>query len=187
MAKFLKSLNRSHYIVLGIGLIIIVGAIMMRGKDFEGHAFSATTLYEYPYEGFEQVQDAYNKREKNKTEEKKEGFEKGAKADDKKKEGFEEGAQNKNQQKKNGKKEGFESMPESTLMKVNGLSGLYGSPDAEVHLAVPGFSMAGADGSKCKSYGYTNAKGNVCFTPEEQRLLDTRGGNYSPNTLGGNT
>jgi len=161
MAKFLKSLNRSHYIVLGIGLIIIVGAIMMSGKDFEGHAFNATTLYEYPYEGFEQVQDAYNKREKTATEDK-EGFE------DKK------------------KKEGFESMPESTLMKVNGLTGLYGSPDAEVHLAVPGFSMAGADGSKCKTYGYTNSKGNVCFTPEEQRLLDTRGGNYSTNALGGN-
>ncbi len=162
MAKFLKSLNRNHYVVFGIGLIIIVGAIMMRGKDYEGHAFSATSLYEYPYEGFEQVQDAYNKRNQSE-----------------KKEGFEEGAKDKN------KKEGFESMQETTLMKVNGLSGLYGSPDAEIHLAVPGFSMPGADGSKCKTYGYTNAKGNVCFTPEEQRLLDTRGGNYSPNALGG--
>ncbi len=175
MAKFLKSLNRNHYVVFGIGLIIIVGAIMMRGKDYEGHAFSATSLYEYPYEGFEQVQDAYNKRNQS---EKKEGFEEGAK-DKNKKEGFEEGAKDKN------KKEGFESMQETTLMKVNGLSGLYGSPDAEIHLAVPGFSMPGADGSKCKTYGYTNAKGNVCFTPEEQRLLDTRGGNYSPNALGG--
>lgn len=182
--KFLRGLKRSHMIVLAIGLIVIVGALFMSGPNVVGHSLKATTLYEYPYEGFEQVMDAYKKRESDKDEKKPETwtdkvmnmFQKNDKKEEKN-----------DKEKKNA--EGFENKdvkPATGLKKVEGFEGLYGSPYEQQKLSNFGFNRVGEDGTKCKNYGYTNSKGNVCFTPEEQQMLETRGGNYSPNVLGGN-
>ena len=171
--KFLRGLKRSHMIVLAIGLIVIVGAVFMSGPNVVGHSLKATTLYEYPYEGFEQVMDAYKKRES--AEKKPENWMDKLMSSDDKKDG------------KNA--EGFENKvekPSTGLKKVEGFEGLYGSPYEQQKLSNFGFNRVGEDGTKCKNYGYTNSKGNVCFTPEEEQMLETRGGNYSPNVLGGN-
>lgn len=190
--KFLRGLKRSHMIVLAIGLIVIVGALFMSGPNVVGHSLKATTLYEYPYEGFEQVMDAYKKRESDKDEKKPETwtdklmnmFQKNDKKEEKNDEGFD-----KNDKKEGKNAEGFENKdekPATGLKKVEGFEGLYGSPYEQQKISNFGFNRVGEDGTKCKNYGYTNSKGNVCFTPEEQQMLETRGGNYSPNVLGGN-
>lgn len=199
--KFLKGLKRSHMIVLAIGLIIIVGAVVVSGKGVVGHSLKASTLYEYPYEGFEQVMDAYQQRteKKEKPEESWTDKLKGMfwvdakKTEDsdkkeigeKKKEGFAEIKDKKDKEHGEDKKENFEPMEQSDLKKISGFHGLFSSPYKQEQLSNFGFNAPpGSDGTKCKNYGYTNSKGNVCFTDEEQKMLETRGGNYSPNILG---
>lgn len=70
--------------------------------------------------------------------------------------------------------EAFSPM-ESSPIKVSGFSGLqsgaYGDEKAI------GFMYNNDSGSACKSYGYTNSKGNICLSESDVKLLITRGGN----------
>ncbi len=70
--------------------------------------------------------------------------------------------------------EAFSPM-ESSPIKVSGFSGLqsgaYGDEKAI------GFMYNNDSGSACKSYGYTNSKGNICLSESDVKLLTTRGGN----------
>jgi hypothetical protein len=145
-------------IVSIIGLLLVLFLVMMLARSGVVGYSSSKTLTAYPYEGFESVQNAFEKR-------------------------YSEaltpaspvpgpvpvaGAE-----KKEGSIEGFEPMVQP--LKVAGFSGLqsgaYGSEQAI------GFMYNNEGSTTCKSYGYTNSKGNICMSDSDIKLLTTRGGN----------
>ena len=148
-------------IVSIIGLLLVLFLVLMLARDGLVGYSSVKTLHEYPYEGFESVQNAFEKRYSEALTpaspvpgpvplagaEKKEGFAKGT--------------------------EGFEPMVQP--LKVAGFSGLqsgaYGNEQAI------GFMYNNEGSTTCKSYGYTNSKGNICLSDSDIKLLTTRGGN----------
>lgn len=157
-------------IVSIIGLLLVLFLVLMLARDGLVGYSSVKTLHEYPYEGFESVQNAFEKRYSEALTpaspvpgpvplagaEKKEGFAKGSS------EGFAKGSS-----------EGFEPMVQP--LKVAGFSGLqsgaYGNEQAI------GFMYNNEGSTTCKSYGYTNSKGNICMSESDIKLLTTRGGN----------
>jgi len=62
-------------------------------------------------------------------------------------------------------------------VKVHGYDGLLPSP-ASTDASIDIFSQAKGDNT-CKSYGYMNSTGFLCMTPDQVKLLTTRGGNMS--------
>ena len=63
---------------------------------------------------------------------------------------------------------------ENAYTKVNGFSGIYGSPDSPDRKDF----FYGTSGSLASpSFGYSNSKGFLSLSPEQQKLLTTRGGN----------
>jgi len=150
-------------IVSIIGLLLVLFLVLMLARDGLVGYSSAKTLHEYPYEGFESVQNAFEKRYSE------------ALTTQKTAEYMTPaspvpgpvplaGAE---------KKEGFEPMVQP--LKVAGFSGLqsgaYGSEQAI------GFMYNNEGSTTCKSYGYTNSKGNICMSESDIKLLTTRGGN----------
>jgi len=165
-------------IVSIIGLLLVLFLVMMLARGGVVGYSSSKTLTAYPYEGFESVQNAFEKRYSEALTpaspvpgpvpvagaEKKEGF-----AQKEKKEGFAKGTEGFAK----GSAEGFEPMVQP--LKVAGFSGLqsgaYGSEQAI------GFMYNNEGSTTCKSYGYTNSKGNICMSDSDIKLLTTRGGN----------
>lgn len=150
-------------IVSIIGLLLVLFLVLMLARDGLVGYSSAKTLHEYPYEGFESVQNAFEKRYSE------------ALTTQKNAEHMTPaspvpgpvplaGAE---------KKEGFEPMVQP--LKVAGFSGLqsgaYGNEQAI------GFMYNNEGSTTCKSYGYTNSKGNICMSESDIKLLTTRGGN----------
>jgi hypothetical protein len=163
-------------IVSIIGLLLVLFLVMMLARDGLVGYSSAKTLHEYPYEGFESVQNAFEKRYSEAlTPAKKAEHMTPASpvpgpvplsgAEKAEKEGF--------AQKDKKGSEGFEPMVQP--LKVAGFSGLqsgaYGNEQAI------GFMYNNEGSSTCKSYGYTNSKGNICLSDSDIKLLTTRGGN----------
>jgi hypothetical protein len=137
--------------VIGLFLVILI-AIFMGDNGVVGFSSSSRSLSEYPYEGFESIQNAFERRygEAFTTEEEEE--------------------------KEKEKKEGFEAS-ESPPLKVTGFSGLMSGAFKDEKII--GFMYNNESGANCKPYGYTNSKGNICLSDSDIRLLTTRGGNAS--------
>lgn len=82
--------------------------------------------------------------------------------------------------------EGFRSNDYSTVdnsksvgnscNNVNGFNGLLCAPEDSKQNPNEIFSKVKGD-TVCKSYGYTNSRGNLCLNEEQIKLLSTRGGN----------
>jgi hypothetical protein len=141
-----------------IGLLLVLFLVMMLTRSGVVGYSSSKTLTAYPYEGFESVQNAFEKR-------------------------YSEaltpaspvpgpvpvaGAE-----KKDGSTEGFEPMVQP--LKVAGFSGLQSGAFGDEKAI--GFMYNNEGSTTCKSYGYTNSKGNICMSDSDIKLLTTRGGN----------
>lgn len=175
--------------VIGLFLVILIAMVM--GHDgVVGYSSSSRSLSEYPYEGFESIQNAFERRYGEAfSGEKKEGFGSVQNAFEKrygeafsgqKKEGV-DSVKNVLEKGFGGvfgreKKEGFESS-ESPPLKVTGFSGLMSGAYKDEKII--GFMYNNESGVNCKPYGYTNSKGNICLSDSDIRLLTTRGGNAS--------
>ncbi len=151
-------------IVSIIGLLLVLFLVMMLAPNGLVGYSSSKTLIEYPYEGFESVQNAFEKRYSEALTTEASLKEKMTPASPVPSPVPLAGAE---------KKEGFEPMVQP--LKVAGFSGLqsgaYGSEQAI------GFMYNNEGSATCKSYGYTNSKGNICMSESDLKLLTTRGGN----------
>ena len=70
--------------------------------------------------------------------------------------------------------EAFEPM-DSPVIKVSGFKGVQSGAYGDEKII--GFMYNNDANPSCKPYGYTNSKGNICLSPEDIKLLTTRGGN----------
>ena len=145
--------------VIGLVLVILI-ALMMGTHNLDGYTSAKSSLSEYPYEGFEAIQNAFEARYA-------EPFEANS---DKKKyaEAFEANSDKKKYA------EAFEAS-ESPPIKVGGFSGLM--TGAFGNEKIIGFMYNNDASTTCKPYGYTNSKGNICLSESDIKLLTTRGGN----------
>ena len=117
--------------IVGLLLVIFIGA-MLANSGVVGYS-SVKTLNEYPYEGFEQMQEKFEQRQ-----------------------------------------EAFEPM-DSPVIKVSGFKGVQSGAYGDEKII--GFMYNNEANTSCKPFGYTNSKGNICLSPEDIKLLTTRGGN----------
>ena len=149
-------------IVSIVGLLLVLFLVMMLARDGVVGYSSTKSLTEYPYEGFESAQNAFEKRYTS-TETKESMTPTSPVPGPVPKAGAESKAG----------AEGFEPMVQP--LKVAGFSGLqsgaYGDEKAI------GFMYNNEGSTSCKSYGYTNSKGNICLSDSDIKLLTTRGGN----------
>jgi len=158
--------------MIGLFLVILI-AMFMGHNGVVGYSSSSRLLKEYPYEGFESIQNAFEKRYG-------EAFTNQDEEEEEDKEGF-DSVKNVLEKGFGGvfgreKKEGFEAS-ESPPLKVTGFSGLMSR--AYTDEKIIGFMYNNESGANCKPYGYTNSKGNICLSDSDIRLLTTRGGNAS--------
>ena len=142
--------------IVGLILVILI-ALMLGSHGVDGYTSVKSSLSEYPYEGFEAIQNAFEARYS-------EAFE--ANSDDKKKYA-----------------EAFEAS-ESPPIKVSGFGGLMSG--AYGNEKIIGFMYNNEANTTCKSYGYTNSKGNICLSESDIQMLTTRGGNAggAPDQIG---
>jgi len=174
--------------IVGLILVILI-ALMLGTPSVDAYTSVSGSVQEYPYEGFEAIQNAFEARysEDEKKKQAEEGFE--PHSDEKKKyaeamtakkhkEGFEP-----NSDEKKKYAEAFESS-EAPAIKVSGFSGLMSG--AYGNEKIIGFMYNNESNLTCKSYGYTNSKGNICLSPSDIKLLTTRGGNAggAPDQIG---
>lgn len=174
-------------IVSIIGLLLVLFLVMMFARDGLVGYSSATTLHEYPYEGFESVQNAFEKRYTEALTSGSTALETltptssvpgpipkaGAeKAGATKKEGFSDSTAR--DAKKKTSAEGFEPMVPPLKVAAGFSSLLTGNYGDEKAI---GFMYNNEGSTTCKSYGYTNSKGNICMSDSDLKLLSTRGGN----------
>jgi hypothetical protein len=132
--------------IIGLLLVIFIGA-MLANSGIVGYS-SSKTLNEYPYEGFAQIKENYDKRQ--------EAFE----------------AMDEYEKKKYA--EAFEPM-DSPAIKVNGFNGIQSGAYGDEKII--GFMYNNESNTSCKPFGYTNSKGNICLSQEDIKMLTTRGGN----------
>jgi hypothetical protein len=132
--------------IIGLFLVILI-ALLLGTSRIDGYTSAKSSLSEYPYEGFEAIQSAFEKR-------------------------YAEAFEPKSNEKKYA--EAFEAS-ESAPIKVNGFGGLMSG--AYGNEKIIGFMYNNDANTTCKSYGYTNSKGNICLSDSDIKLLTTRGGN----------
>jgi hypothetical protein len=168
--------------IVGLLLVIFIGA-MLSNSDIVGYS-SAKSLNEYPYEGFAQIQEKFEARdEKKKYAEAlspkeafgpiemlspKEAFgpiEMLSPMDEYEKKKYAEALT---------PMEAFKPM-DSSAIKVAGFKGIQSG--AYGNEKIIGFMYNNESNTSCKPYGYTNSKGNICMSPEDIKMLTTRGGN----------
>ena len=140
-----------------VGLFLVILIILMLGRDgVVGYSVPSSKLPEYPYEGFESIQNAFEKR-------------------------YAEPFEPKSNEKKY--TEAFEAS-ESPALKVTGFGGLMSG--AYGNEKIIGFMYNNDANLTCKSYGYTNSKGNICMSDSDIKLLRSRGGNAlgAPDQIG---
>ena len=148
-------MDKDFAIVIGVLFVVILVSLAFSAEGITGFYKSSSGLIEYPYEGFADLQDAY---------------EMGDTVD----EGF--------RAKK--RKQVVKAAPAGNAMlvgpslpaakKVEGFQGLQSGPIAEQSI---GFMYNNESNTTCKGYGYTTSKGNVCLSDADVRLLTTRGMN----------
>ena len=155
--------------IVGLILVILI-ALMLSRSGVDGYSAAKSSLNEYPYEGFEAIQNAFEARYA-------EAFE--PKSDEKKyAEAFEA-----NSDEKKKYAEAFEAS-ESPPIKVGGFGGLMSG--AYGNEKIIGFMYNNESNTTCKSYGYTNSNGNICLSESDIKMLTTRGGNAggAPDQIG---
>lgn len=65
---------------------------------------------------------------------------------------------------------------EEENMTVDGFQGIYKKPTSSYSRGIDTISLR-IGRKDCKDSGYTNSTGYLCLTEDEQKLLNTRGGN----------
>lgn len=151
-------MDKDFAIVVGVLFVVILVSLAFSAEGITGFYKSSSGLIEYPYEGFADLQDAY---------------EMGDTVD----EGFKP-----RKRKQAVKKAAPTPVANATLAgpslptakKVEGFQGLQSGPVAEQAI---GFMYNNESNTTCKGYGYTTSKGNVCLSDADIRLLTTRGMN----------
>ena len=138
--------------IIGLLLVIFIGA-MLGNSGVVGYS-SAKSLKEYPYEGFEQIQERFVARDEYEKKQYAEAF----------------GPY----EKKRTETEAFEPM-DSKAIKVAGFNGLQSSAYGDEKII--GFMYNNDSNTTCKPFGYTNSKGNICLSDGDIKLLTSRGGN----------
>ena len=135
--------------IVGLLLVIFIGALLTN-SDIVGYSL-VKTLNEYPYEGFAQIQEKFEARDEKKQ--------------------YAEALSPKEEE------EAFEPMDEynSPAIKVAGFKGVQSG--AFGNEKIIGFMYNNESNTSCKPFGYTNSKGNICMSPEDIKMLTTRGGN----------
>jgi hypothetical protein len=141
-------MDKDFAMIAGILFVMILLALAFSSSGITGFYKSSRGLVEYPYEGFTDLQSAYEMR--------KEGL---IGTIPPSVEGFEHHAA--------AKKQGFKT-------KVEGFEGLQSGPIDE---QIIGFMYNNEASTTCKGYGYTTSKGNICLTDSDIKLLTTRGMN----------
>jgi hypothetical protein len=189
--------------IVGLLLVIFIAA-MLANSGIVG--YSATgSLKEYPYEGFAQIKESYEARDEERKYAEAFSFDKIKKAlspakgslagtepfdTDRYKKvvmgGYNRVAKALKPTKVVAGAEAFGPMnsttslhstpqDESPAMKVVGFKGVQSGAYGDEKII--GFMYNNESNTSCKPYGYTNSKGNICLSPEDIRLLTTRGGN----------
>ena len=156
--------NDKIVIVFGLFLILTV-ALYLGSQGYSGFSLVKSSLLEYPYEGFSNYQEAFDRRE-------------GLGEDSLKTPvpvapvapaapSFFSSLFSK----ETPAKEGFESSTETIFADLQGAQ--YGDEKPV------GFMYNNKGSATCKNYGYTNSQGFVCMNENDIKLLTTRGGNAS--------
>ncbi len=146
----MAKLSSTEFIVtIVMGVLLIMAALYFGTADLKPFEGTNKGLIQYPYEGFENAQANFEKREKE--------------TEEKPKEKFSEMVNN-NMEKK-------EEKP-----TLEGFSGLMGSALAESSSSM-GFLAMNEGSSSCPGYGYTKSTGNICMSAADLQMLKTRGGN----------
>ena len=136
--------------IVGLILVILI-ALFLASRGAEPYTMSSKGLKEYPYEGFEGIQKAFEAR-------------------------YGEPFVPNSDSKEKKFAEAFEAS-QSPPIKVGGFSGLMsGAAGSE---QIIGFMYNNDSNTTCKSFGYTNSKGNICMSDSDIKLLTTRGMNAS--------
>ncbi len=159
-------MDKDFAIVVGVLFVVIMLSLAFSAEGISGFYKSSSGLIEYPYEGFADLQDAY---------------EMGDTVD----EGFKSRKRTKTV-KKAAAAAPTPAAPAAaenamlvrpsipTAKKVEGFQGLQSGPIEEQSI---GFMYNNESNTTCKGYGYTTSKGNVCLSDADIRLLTTRGMN----------
>ena len=150
--------------IIGLLLVIFIAA-MLGNSSVVGYS-SANSLNEYPYEGFEQIQASFEARDE---------YEKKQYANAEAFEAMDE-YKKKNYAEAFGPMNSASSLTSETpAIKVAGFNGLQSGAYGDEKII--GFMYNNDANTSCKPFGYTNSKGNICLSPEDIKMLTTRGGN----------
>ena len=144
-------MDKDFAILVGVLFVVILLTLACSNIGITGFYKSSRGLIEYPYEGFTDIQSAYEMR--------KEGLIGTIPPSLSTTEGYKHHSA--------AKKQGFKT-------KVEGFEGLQSGPIDE---QIIGFMYNNEASNTCKGYGYTTSKGNICLTDSDIKLLTTRGMN----------
>ena len=183
--------------IVGLLLVIFIAA-MLANNGVVG--YSATgSLKEYPYEGFAELKERFEARDEYEKKQYAEAFGLHTITDPIKKVLRPEGFGPMDEEKKKyaeafglhtikkvfspeafGPMNSSTSLPstpedESPALKVVGFKGVQSGAYGDEKII--GFMYNNESNTTCKPYGYTNSKGNICLSPEDIKMLTTRGGN----------
>ena len=149
-------MDKDFAMIAGILFVVILLTLAFSNSGITGFYKSSRGLVEYPYEGFSDIQTAYEMRE-----------------DD---EGFQEGAGKRRRRQRNPVAAANKMVinKQSSKTKVEGFEGLQSGPVDE---QIIGFMYNNEASTTCKGYGYTTSKGNICMSDADIKLLTTRGMN----------
>lgn len=153
-------MDKDFAMIAGILFVVILLTLAFSNSGITGFYKSSRGLVEYPYEGFSDIQEAYEMREDD------EGFQEGA-GKRRRRQRKPAAAANKIVTPASTKKQGFKT-------KVEGFEGLQSGPVDE---QIIGFMYNNEASTTCKGYGYTTSKGNICMSDADIKLLTTRGMN----------
>ena len=161
--------------IVGLLLVIFIAA-MLANSGVVG--YSATgSLKEYPYEGFAEIKERFEARDENTIKKVLSPADAFSPMD---------ALNSLNPMKMLSPAEAFgpmnstTSLPstpedESPALKVVGFKGVQSGAYGDEKII--GFMYNNESNTTCKPYGYTNSKGNICLSPEDIKMLTTRGGN----------
>lgn len=161
--------------IVGLLLVIFIAA-MLANNGVVGYSTTGS-LKEYPYEGFAEIKERFEARDESAIKKALSPAEAFSPMD---------ALNSLNPMKMLSPAEAFgpmnstTSLPstpedESPALKVVGFKGVQSGAYGDEKII--GFMYNNESNTSCKPYGYTNSKGNICLSPEDIRLLTTRGGN----------
>lgn len=174
--------SRMEFFVICFLAIVLIMVAMYFGAGPVSGASSMSKLSGEPYEGFTDAMKYFSDREGEKKEEKKEGFAlpklNNATTQYQSTGGVKNvsGTHVPATVTRNGFKDIGLYKPQENGIKVEGFAGLQSGPLNE-SAGLMSFLRDNEASPTCPGYGYTKSTGNICMSPEDIRLLTTRGGN----------